>query len=134
MKRHVLDVSLLAVLMFAGTLSSLAQDPDELQQGIKAYGTYRGGDIDSVSMTNGNLSLDIPLISYPQRGKLQLGYKLVYNGKNYIQKTMCQVDTCTTHWVLRSIGSPLNQSRTMDSLPLRPPFRSTRRSRSSVPH
>jgi hypothetical protein len=75
--------ALLAFMAFASSTALLAQDPDDIQQGIKAYGTYRGGDIDSVSMTNGNLTIDIPIISYPQRGKLDLGYKLIYNGKNY---------------------------------------------------
>jgi RHS repeat-associated protein len=41
--------------------------------------------------------LNIPLVSYPQRGKLHLGYELVYNRKSYMQKTQCIIDTCTTY-------------------------------------
>jgi RHS repeat-associated protein len=72
----------------------VAQDPDDIQQGIKAYGTYLGGDIDSVSMTNQNLTLHIPLVSYPQRGNLDFGYYLVYNKMNYLPHTMCFAGTC----------------------------------------
>ncbi len=93
-------ISFAAIVLFVVVLTglSLAQDPDDVQQGIKAYGTYRGGDIDSVSMTNGNLTLDIPVISYPQRGKVHLGYKLVYGGnKTLQQKIVCLLDVCTTY-------------------------------------
>ena len=56
------------------------QDLAGLEQGIKPYGSYEGGDIDSVSMVNGNLTLHIPLISYPQRGgRLHMGFALVYS-------------------------------------------------------
>jgi len=43
-----------------------AQDLAGLEQGIKPYGSYHGGDIDSISMVNGSLTLNIPIISYPQ--------------------------------------------------------------------
>jgi RHS repeat-associated protein len=105
--KRVVFLTLLTFLTFSRVRLARAQDPDDLQQGIKAYGTYRGGDIDSVSMTNGNLTLNIPLISYPQRGHAHLGYELVYNNKNYKQTTTCQGDICTTYVRLRSLASPL---------------------------
>ena len=87
--------TLIFVAVF-GVTWSVAQDSDNAQNGIKAYGTYRGGDIDSVSMTNGNLTVSIPLVSYPQRGKLHLSYSLVYSNKPvWTTKTNCGV-TCTT--------------------------------------
>jgi YD repeat-containing protein len=108
MKSRAISFFTLLALTVTGCAGwSVAQDPDDIQQGIKAYGTYRGGDIDSTSMTNGNLTVHIPLVSYPQRGKLDLGYKLVYNGKNYKQKTTCQADICTTYVDRISLGSPL---------------------------
>jgi YD repeat-containing protein len=106
-RRTIISFALLAFFVLASTGWSLAQDPEDIAQGIKAYGTYRGGDIDSVSMTNGNLIVDIPLVSYPQRGKLQPGNKLVYNGKNYKQRTSCQAEVCTTYVDRVSFGSPL---------------------------
>src|SRR5260221_7454964 len=43
------------------------------------FRTYHGGDIDSINLSNGKLNIDIPLISYPQRGgKLNLGVALHY--------------------------------------------------------
>ena len=62
--------------------SAYAQDLSGLQQGIQPYGAYHGGDIDLVSMVNGNLSLHIPLISYPQRGgKLKFSFSVVYKNQ-----------------------------------------------------
>ncbi len=84
-----------------------AQDLDDVQQGIKAYGTYQGGEFDSISMTNGSLTLNIPVLSYPQRGNVKLGYRFIYNRKTYMQTTSCIIDSCTTKDHLTSIGSPL---------------------------
>lgn len=74
-------------LLFAAVLSPVlarAQDLAGLEQGTKPYGAYHGGDIDSVSMANGNLTLHIPIDSYPQRGgKLHLGFSLVYTNPVY---------------------------------------------------
>jgi len=65
--------------MFLQIMFATAQTLAGLEQGIKPYGSYDGGDIDSISMVNGSLTLNIPIISYPQRGgKLHMGFKLVY--------------------------------------------------------
>jgi len=57
-----------------------AQDVAGLEQGLKPYGSYDGGNLDSVSMVNGGLSLQIPLVSYPQRGgKLNVSFSIGYN-------------------------------------------------------
>ena len=105
-RRAALCFALLASFMFL-TGWSAAQDSDDIQQGIKAYGTYHGGDIDSVSMINGNLMLDIPLVSYPQRGNLSLGYRLVSNGKNYTLRTVCAAGDCTIYVDQITWGSPV---------------------------
>lgn len=68
-------------LSFASTFA-FAQADVNVEQGTKPYGSYMGGDIDSVSLTNGNLNLHIPLVSYPQRGgRLKLEFFLRYNNK-----------------------------------------------------
>jgi len=65
-------------------LSMDAQIQPNLEQGLKPYGSYQGGNIDSVSLTNGNLNLHVPLVSYPQRGgKLSLSFSLRYNNKGW---------------------------------------------------
>jgi len=69
----------LLFLLLINVLAANAQDLAGLEQGIKPYGSYEGGDIDSISMVNGSLTLHIPLISYPQRGgKLHVGFTLMY--------------------------------------------------------
>jgi RHS repeat-associated protein len=60
----------------------VAQINPNLEEGMKPYGSYQGGDVDSVSLTNGNVMLHIPLFSYPQRGgKLSVDYYLAVNSK-----------------------------------------------------
>jgi RHS repeat-associated protein len=98
MTSHTRKILLLALLLFGFTSAASAQDPDDIQQGLKAYGTYRGGDFDSVSMNNGNLVVDIPLVSYPQRGKLHLNYFLTFQRQAVLSnKTVCLIDTCTNY-------------------------------------
>ncbi|MCU1304991.1 MAG: hypothetical protein JWQ87_5275 [Candidatus Sulfotelmatobacter sp.] len=51
----------------------------DLQTGVSQYGSYHGGNIDTIDLSNGHLMVDIPLISYPQRGgHLKLGWVLHY--------------------------------------------------------
>jgi hypothetical protein len=58
--RHVF---LLISLFLVTVPFSNAQDLAGLEQGIKPYGSYEGGDIDSISLVNGSLTLHVPLIS-----------------------------------------------------------------------
>jgi RHS repeat-associated protein len=84
-KRFVFSLfQTLLCLLLVNVLAASAQDVAGLEQGIKPYGAYDGGDIDSISMVNGNLTLHIPLISFPQRGgKLHLGFSVVYRNPVY---------------------------------------------------
>ena len=41
--------------------TAVAQNDPTLDIGLKPYGSYHGGDLDSVNLTNGNLTLHIPL-------------------------------------------------------------------------
>jgi RHS repeat-associated protein len=61
-----------------------AQVSPDLEQGMKPYGSYHGGAIDQVSLTNQNLTLQAPLFAYSQRGG-ELAYPIVlrYNNKNF---------------------------------------------------
>src|SRR6267143_3775123 len=61
--------------------SLLAQTAPDLETGFNPYGSYHGGNIDSVNLANGALSLHIPFLSYPQRGALKLSFSLRYDGK-----------------------------------------------------
>lgn len=61
--------------------SDLPAPTGDDQLGEQYLGAYHGGDIDSVSLTSGTLSLKFPFLSYPQRGKLHLGFSLMYNNQ-----------------------------------------------------
>jgi RHS repeat-associated protein len=73
---------LLAAL--TGGVKLSAQAAPDVEQGMKPYGSYHGGAIDSVSLTNGNLTLEVGLLDYSQRGG-ELAYPVVirYNNKNF---------------------------------------------------
>lgn len=82
------------VLLFAVALLALAapqakgQTLPDVEQGLKPFDTFEGTDIDSVSMTNGKVSLHIPLFSYAQRGgKLKLDFSIIYNDQGWSLKT-----------------------------------------------
>ncbi len=56
-----------------------AQTDSPFEMGLKPYGSYHGGDIDVVNLNNGKVDLHAPLFSYPQRGKLHMGFTLRYS-------------------------------------------------------
>lgn len=76
-------------VMFLLSVSNLgtAQAIDE--QGIKPYGSYHGGNIDIITLNNSKLELHIPLLSYPQRGKLQLGFEVRYQSEMWDETKSC---------------------------------------------
>ena len=67
--------------------------------GEQAYQSYHGGDIDSVSLTNGTLSLNFPFLSYPQRGKLNLSFNLMYNNQAQHQGQLCLPAPAGCKWM-----------------------------------
>ena len=59
--------------------SAVAQQDQDFETGLNPYRTYQAGNIDSINLLNHGLNVDIPLISYPQRGgKLSLAFDLHY--------------------------------------------------------
>jgi hypothetical protein len=74
------------LLLSAGPLA--AQYNPDLQKGYLPYQSYGINDFDSVNLSNGNLVLHIPILSYPQRGQVpDFKLSLIYNGKNWYQMT-----------------------------------------------
>lgn len=49
---------------------SAARAQADFEKGYQAFQSYHGSDFDSINLANGNLVLDIPLLSYEQRGGL----------------------------------------------------------------
>src|SRR6266700_40560 len=83
MKSHLRIPLLLMLALFS--IHAAAQEGFDVQKGLTPYGSYKGGDLDSVNMINGNLTLHVPLISLPQRGKsLNLSYGIYNNDKQFI--------------------------------------------------
>jgi len=80
-------VLVIGILMFTKFAVTQATD---LAPGLQPYQSYHGGDLDQVNLSNGNLHVRIPLISYPQRGgKLKLDYALEYDGKGLSVQPVC---------------------------------------------
>jgi hypothetical protein len=80
-------------LFFMAAVFASAQDLAGIEQGIKPYGSYEGGDIDFVSMVNGSLQVRIPLVSLPQRGgRVKVDYTLLYQNPYYTYTDNCAND------------------------------------------
>jgi YD repeat-containing protein len=61
--------------------------------GSSPLAVYKVGDIDNVNPVNGNLFLDIPLVSFPQRGHdLQLNFHIYANGKQWFVNSLKQTN------------------------------------------
>jgi RHS repeat-associated protein len=88
-KNSALSV-LLAIMVGTCSLGSAQDVPQSISAGLQAYQAYHGGNIDQVNLSNGNVHVSIPLISYPQRGgKLKLSYALEFNGKPESVSPVC---------------------------------------------
>jgi RHS repeat-associated protein len=61
---------------------ALAQQDNSPKRGVNFGAGYSASDIENISLSNGNLMLNIPLAKLPaSRGGLSTGVSLVYNGK-----------------------------------------------------
>jgi hypothetical protein len=86
LSRSTLVLSLIAMLCAVGIARNLyAQGDPIFEQGFKPFGSFQGGDIDTVNLLNGKIGLHIPLFSYPQRGGvLNIDYHLDYAGPLFL--------------------------------------------------
>ncbi len=79
------------MLAFGG--SAFCQEDPNVATGLKAFGTYNQGNIDRINVSNGALSVDIPIISYPQRGgRLKLNLALHYENRGNYADQVCTDD------------------------------------------
>jgi len=112
--RRFLGLALVLLAFFfsqvahAQTLPAVTSDD---QMGMQPYQSYHGGDIDSISLGTGTLNLNVPFLSYPQRGKLHLSFNLFYNNQWQHQGELCvnipNPPPCTWYWGWTTVGSPL---------------------------
>src|SRR5437660_5914992 len=96
-------LSLLAAILctVVGATQTAAQvNPNLDEIGLKPYGSFEGGNIDSISLANGNLTLhaQLPGAQYPQRGTLNFPSHLSYNNKDWYVYQTCHLDVCTSQW------------------------------------
>jgi len=109
-----------------------AQVPLAFQEGSIFTSSYHGADVDKVNLTNGALSLRIPIYSLPEKGDLKLSYSLVFNSNNLRPQLACYTDdsnpfdpqtTCAQYTVFGdSIGPRLviDQTLKLDEIVIQP--------------
>jgi RHS repeat-associated protein len=64
----VVKIAGAVLLILVAASLSWGQMPDIPDKGFRPFGSYQLSDIDAVNLTNGNLIVHIPIVSYPQRG------------------------------------------------------------------
>jgi hypothetical protein len=69
----------------ANTPAPLSDD----QLGLQPFESYHGGAIDAISLSTGTLNIKMPFLTYPQRGKLQLSFDLLYNNQWQHRREVC---------------------------------------------
>lgn len=83
--------TIFAIHVFACFLD--AQDVTIPELGIKAHGSYVHGDIDHIDLATGNVYGEIPLVSFPQKGKLgSLEFMLTFNTAPFVLSQDCSDD------------------------------------------
>jgi RHS repeat-associated protein len=94
---------LLALIIIVAPQRAEAQNDPNAEVGLKAYGSYNMGNIDNINVGNGALDVDIPLISYPQRGgKLKLDFSLHYFNGSSSKSEQCYQGYCI--WIPSGYG------------------------------
>src|SRR6266436_2872336 len=78
---RVLYCSMLVIVGTFATDTLRAQVP-AFDDGFKPFGAYHGGNVDTVNLINGHAMLNIPILSYLQRGQLTLTFFLQYTLSN----------------------------------------------------
>ncbi len=93
---------LVLLLTFAFATKSHGQYSDTAQ-GLSPYAHYDSSSIDNINISNGNLYLQIPLVSFPQRGKnLKLNFNIYFNDKQW------SVQNLQTYTVQNNPNAPYN--------------------------
>jgi hypothetical protein len=123
----------LSVSLVVFTVATHAQANPNIDQGFHPYGSYEGGSVDTVSLSNGALNIQIPVVSYPQRGDLHLSFSLRYGSKawsvahnsgNLASWTMPnQLGPVLLGTSRQFEASGLNQAHWSDASPIRKIFR-----------
>jgi RHS repeat-associated protein len=110
--KRLLVPTLFYFLFSLSAPSAHAQDDPMFEAGVKPYGTYNQGTVDTVDLLSGNLTVDIPLMSYPQRGgKLGMNFIFHYQSGPAALEDFCDGEgDCTTVTGPFAHGPYLDQS------------------------
>lgn len=98
-----------AGLLFALAIPITAQDdagstPPAQVRGTSNDSAVRFGEIDSINLFNGNLTLTVPIGgSVPVGGSLSYGLKLIYNASAWDFQNTCEVGDPTTPGTIRTV-------------------------------
>ena len=106
-----LKLLVVVALFIAANISAFSQNDDPAMEiGFKPYGSYHGGDLDSINLSNGFLNLHIPVVNYPQRGDISYTVELLYNNtKGWSVFSNCSnQNTCNPVWQWKGSGVTLS--------------------------
>jgi YD repeat-containing protein len=84
-----LRIFIITIVVFAGIRNSCSQSITNKDVGLPEYGTFSAGSVDSIQLDNTNLHIEIPLVTIPQRGKLDVSYKLIYDSRSFTIRSVC---------------------------------------------
>ena len=98
------------ILAFGNQPAFSQQEDPTLEVGFKPFGSYHGGDLDSINLSNGFLNLHIPVVTYPQRGDIGYTVQILYNNvKGWSVFPDCtNENTCAPVWQFKGTGVKLN--------------------------
>jgi len=104
---HIFLAFLVVTLMLHSWIAySQIATPDV---GAQPNRSYSGGEFDHIQLQNGNLFLQIPLESFPQRGRQKLSYSLIANGPQWHPNGGCDaIGNCSYVYSVGGVlcGSP----------------------------
>ncbi len=78
-----LAASLVACLAFTSSTAVAQKVFEGSQQGLPPFGSFHGSSFDNVSLQNGNLHIEIPIISVAQRNGRTFTYRYIYDTRTF---------------------------------------------------
>src|SRR5258708_15171980 len=95
------SVSSFALLLLAGVPLHAQAVNDGNTTGFPPFGSFHGSDFDLVSLQNGNLHIEIPVASTPQRAGGVFNYRFVYDSPTYEINRYYATPTSPAAWLVR---------------------------------
>jgi len=86
--KHAVELALIVLAISPVVLAQSVSDGN--QTGLPPFGTFHGSNFDLVSLQNGNLHMEIPIVNVPQRGGRNLSLRYIYDtptwemNRNYV--------------------------------------------------